>query len=381
VVSCDFPNLNAGHFAQFIVTVTVDNGASGFLTNAATVSSPDVSDPNPGNDSDSATFAVRDDNDNPTDLGISKAALEGVVNPGDQNTYTLNVVNFGDDEAHDVTVIDKLPEHTSFVSVNPAADCSESGGTVTCNFGTVGPQENRAITIAVQVDNSPGGYFITNHAQALTTSPDSPPENNDSQATFAVSTPNAADVSVTKTTDNDFPNQGENVTFSLHVHNDGPDTAHDVSVADFAIQYDMVRPTGAIGATLDIQTKVPQPAVAPVSIQVPLGLEPALTRIIPPPIVRPSGMGLTQTADLQTASQAIADRSSWSVVASGKVGPDVGVLRPGGLVNVRGAGRLFNGSYFVTRVQHVIDAGGYVQSFEAERNAVTMTGAELYVLP
>ena len=60
---------------------------------------------------------------------------------------------------------------------------------------------------------------------------------------------------------------------------------------------------------------------------------------------------------------------------------DVGVLRPGGLVNVRGAGRLFNGSYFVTRVQHVIDAGGYVQSFEAERNAVTMTGAELYVLP
>jgi phage protein D len=153
------------------------------------------------------------------------------------------------------------------------------------------------------------------------------------------------------------------------------------NVADFAIQYDMVRPTGAVGATLDIQTKVPQPAVAPVSIQVPLGLEPALTRIIPPPIVRPSGMGLTQTADLQTASQAIADRSSWSVVASGKVGPDVGVLRPGGLVNVRGAGRLFNGSYFVTRVQHVIDAGGYVQSFEAERNAVTMTGAELYVLP
>ncbi len=50
-------------------------------------------------------------------------------------------------------------------------------------------------------------------------------------------------------------------------------------------------------------------------------------------------------------------------------------------MNVRGAGRLYNGSYFVTRVQHVIDAAGYTQPFEAQRNAVTMTGAELYVLP
>jgi hypothetical protein len=50
-------------------------------------------------------------------------------------------------------------------------------------------------------------------------------------------------------------------------------------------------------------------------------------------------------------------------------------------VNVRGAGRLFNGTYYLTRVLHAIRPGGYLQQFEAERNAVTMTGAELYVLP
>jgi hypothetical protein len=155
----------------------------------------------------------------------------------------------------------------------------------------------------------------------------------------------------------------------------------DTNVSDFAVRYDMVRPTGALAATLDVPTKAPQPALAPVSTQIPLGLEPALTRILPPPLVRPAGTGLTRSADLQSASQAIADRSSWSVFASGTVGPDVGVLRPGGLVNVRGAGRVFNGSYFLTRVLHVITPGGYVQQFEAERNAVTMTGAELYVLP
>ena len=79
-------------------------------------------------------------------------------------------------------------------------------------------------------------------------------------------------------------------------------------------------------------------------------------KVIPPPLVRPTGTGLSQAADLQKASQAIADRSSWSLTATGRVGPDVGVLRPGGLVNVRGAGRLYNGSWFVTRVQHLIDA-------------------------
>jgi hypothetical protein len=55
------------------------------------------------------------------------------------------------------------------------------------------------------------------------------------------------------------------------------------------------------------------------------------------------------------------------------------VLRPGGLVSIRGAGRLYNGSYVLTRVQHTIQTGGIEQRFEAARNAVTETGAELYV--
>jgi hypothetical protein len=46
---------------------------------------------------------------------------------------------------------------------------------------------------------------------------------------------------------------------------------------------------------------------------------------------------------------------------------------------VRGCGRLYNGSYFVTRVRHVIDEDSYEQHFEARRNAVSMTGAEIFV--
>lgn len=157
--------------------------------------------------------------------------------------------------------------------------------------------------------------------------------------------------------------------------NMGPET----NVLSFRVRYAASLPTTAVAAGLDVATKAVQPALAPAALQIPLGLEPALFRVLPPPIVRPANTGLMRTAELQPLVQAIADRSSWAVVAEGQVGPDVGILRPGGLVNVRGAGRLFTGSYYVTKVSHVVSREGHLQRFQAARNAVGMTGAELFV--
>jgi phage protein D len=151
------------------------------------------------------------------------------------------------------------------------------------------------------------------------------------------------------------------------------------NVSGFSVQYDMVAPTGAVAANLDVPTKSPQLGIAPVSTQVPLGAEPVLTRILPPPNVRPVETGLVRSSDLQAAAQSVADRSSWAVVASGTTGSEVGLLRPGTIVNIAGAGRVYSGSYYVTRVHHRIGPDGYTQRFEAERNAVTMTGTELFV--
>jgi hypothetical protein len=153
----------------------------------------------------------------------------------------------------------------------------------------------------------------------------------------------------------------------------------ETNVCDFSIRYELTRPTAAIAAGLDVLTKSPQPAVALAALEQPLGIEGTLLRQIPPPIIRPADTGLPRTAELQRATQATVDRSTWSVIAEGTVGLDVPLLRPGGLVSIRGAGRLYNGSYFVTRVHHTIETGGMTQRFEATRNAVTETGAELYV--
>ena len=155
----------------------------------------------------------------------------------------------------------------------------------------------------------------------------------------------------------------------------------ETNVASFRVRYDMTQPTSVVAAGLDTTTKAPQPALAPVSINPPMGIEPTLTRVLPPPIVRPADTGLVRTSELQALAQGIVDTSSFAIVAEGEVGADVGVLRPGGIVNVRGAGRLYNGSYFVTRVTHTITREDYRQRFEARRNAATMTGGEVYVSP
>lgn len=153
----------------------------------------------------------------------------------------------------------------------------------------------------------------------------------------------------------------------------------ETNVCDFDVRYELTRATAVNASGLDVLTKTPQPAVAPVALEQPLGLEGTLLRQTKPPMLRPADAGLPRTAELQRAAQAIVDRSTWAVVAEGTAGTDVPLLRPGGLVSIRGTGRLYNGSYFVTRVRHTIQAGSVEQRFEAVRNAVTETGAELYV--
>lgn len=156
----------------------------------------------------------------------------------------------------------------------------------------------------------------------------------------------------------------------------GPDT----NVEGFRVGYEMTRPTSAVAAVVDASTKAVLPALAPLATRQPMGLEPALLRLLPPPIARPADTGALSIGELQPLVQSIVDESSWALVAEGTVGLDSGILRPGKLINVRGAGRLLSGSYLATRIGHsVTRAGSYTQTFRARRNAVGMTGAELFV--
>lgn len=151
----------------------------------------------------------------------------------------------------------------------------------------------------------------------------------------------------------------------------------------FQVSNDMLQPTSVVMMSSEPRTRVPIPAVAMVSTELPMGLEPALNRIIPPPIERMWGTDAANPAEAQIQAFARATQSSRSVRASGEV-DGLKYNRPllcGMPVLVRGPGRQYSGLYYVTSVTHRISRDSYTQSFSAWRNAVGLTGAEIFFDP
>ena len=165
------------------------------------------------------------------------------------------------------------------------------------------------------------------------------------------------------------------------------------NVTEFKIRYDMVKPAMAVAAGVDVMNRaqIEVDSLIPLitatgglyPLGAPMGVQDATLRTAAgghsPPKVLPAQTGQMAWPGLSVVNQAIANRSSWAVMAEGTVGPAAGVLAVGKTVNIRGAGLAFNGAYYVTGVSHTVDCGAYSQKFEARRNAIGMTGAEVFV--
>lgn len=80
--------------------------------------------------------------------------------------------------------------------------------------------------------------------------------------------------------------------------------------------------------------------------------------------VRAAAIGLTRAAQ---SSEVVNGRGNLDVVRYGRV------LKPRGLVGVRGAGTAFDGLYYVKSVTHTIKRGEYKQGFELTRNGLIST--------
>jgi hypothetical protein len=155
------------------------------------------------------------------------------------------------------------------------------------------------------------------------------------------------------------------------------------NLTDFSVSNDMLRPTGVVALSSEPRSRAPIPAVAPAATEPPMGLEPTLTRIIPPPIERPAGTDAASPAEVQAQAMARANETSRALRATGGV-DGLKYKRPllAGLpVLVRGAGRQMSGLYYVTSVTHRISRDEYTQQFSAWRNAVGLTGAEVFIDP
>ena len=196
-----------------VATVTVHTA----VTNTATASSATF-DPAPGNNTASATVNVADAN-----LAVTKIVTNATPVIGSNVTFTVTVTNTGPDTATAAQVTDALPGGLTLVSANPSV------GTYASGVWAIGDLTSGASASLDIVTTVTAHTAITNTATA--SSPTFDPSTSDNAASAVVDVPDA-DLEVTKTVDDATPALGANVTFTVTVANQGPDTANGVIVAD-----------------------------------------------------------------------------------------------------------------------------------------------------
>jgi uncharacterized repeat protein (TIGR01451 family) len=153
-------------------------------------------------------------------------------------SYTLNVSNFGPDDAASANLSDPIPAGMTFVSLSSPGDwtCTTpavgTSGTVNCdnpNFAS-GGSANFTLTVLIAPATPPGTFF-TNIATVSTATFDPTDENNSGVAATLVSGGSAADLSATKTGPATVQ-PGQNIVYSISALNAGPDAATSVQLTD-----------------------------------------------------------------------------------------------------------------------------------------------------
>ncbi len=233
-------DLANGAAATFAISGTVDPIATGPISNTASVSAPSgTTDPSPGNNSatnDNPAGSVQSD----PQIGISPSSSSGST--GSNAAFTVDVTNNGPNSAQNVHAVITVPAGLSVVSAAGTGwSCGVALTVVTCDLsgplgaGAVVPP----IVLSTILPGAAGNYTIT--AAVSSSTPDTNSTNNDAGASVTVNAPQPpagppvalrADLALTKSTSAAAATSGDQLSFALAVHNDGPDSAADVALAD-----------------------------------------------------------------------------------------------------------------------------------------------------
>ncbi len=231
----DLGGLANGATATLEIIARVDN--QGSKTNTAQVITSDQNDPDstPGNniesEDDQASVSL-----NPAiaDLSLTKTASVSRPAIGQTVDFTITLSNAGPNDATNIVVADALPVGLSFVGASPSIGSYDAGAGV-WNVGSLAASNSAMLQLTARVDTL---GEKTNTAEVTSVDQfdnDSSPGNNlaseDDQAAVSI-TPASADLSLTKTVDDNSPNVGQSINYLLSVQNAGPDDAAGVMVRD-----------------------------------------------------------------------------------------------------------------------------------------------------
>jgi len=220
-VNCSFPATATTGTVTFGVQATT----AGTISNTATVSSPgNPTDPNPGNNSSTATVTVGG-----ADLQVAKTASPNPVQAGSTLTYFMQVTNKGPLAAAGVTLNDTLPAGAPLVGAptTSAGTCAATATGFQCALGAIASGATVNITAVVRPSNAGA---IVNAATATSTTFDPNPANNTSTVQTQVFSP--ADLEVLKSAAPDPVQLGQDLTYTIRVQNHGPGAAQGVTMTD-----------------------------------------------------------------------------------------------------------------------------------------------------
>lgn len=160
------------------------------------------------------------------------------ANLGDNVVFTIQVVNNAIGAQLGVSFADIMPTGTSFVSLSAPAGWTVntppagSNGIITATIPILVPGAVAAFTLVANVAvNVPLGSTILNTASVTSFTPDLNPGNNFSLFGTRVVSPLPADLAIIKTGPATV-NAGDNITYSITVRNNGPNTALNVVLTD-----------------------------------------------------------------------------------------------------------------------------------------------------
>ncbi len=190
-------------------------------TNSATITHSDQFDPNTANITATATETPQQ-----ADLALAKSVDNPTPNVGDTITYTITLSDNGPNSAMNTQVTDLLPSSLLFVSAFPSQG-TYNAGTGLWTVGTVDTTAPRTLRIQAQVINTNSTVNTASITHADQFDPNT--ANNTASTT---STPQAADLSVTKTVNNPTPNVGDTITYTVTLADNGPSNATNVTVQD-----------------------------------------------------------------------------------------------------------------------------------------------------
>jgi uncharacterized repeat protein (TIGR01451 family) len=148
--------------------------------------------------------------------------------PGDTLTYTLTVHNDGNVVLPNVAVTDSLPTGTTFVSAAGSGWTCTGTTDISCTLGgDLALGGSSVVTIVATLDAAFTGTSISN--TGVVTPNDITPADNTSTVTTAVT--QVPDVSIVKTGPATAA-PGDNLTWTLTVHNDGSIAVSGVAISD-----------------------------------------------------------------------------------------------------------------------------------------------------